>query len=204
MKHSIKLFDFMKTPVYLSYWFFLLIFLLNFNVNLIASVFVAVLVHEMAHTYAALKLKHYVSMITVGLFSGGAGVDTTYMNYKDVILIVGAGPLSNLILAGIGYLGMHVGLPTFLEILSRDFLMVNTLLFIYNILPIFPLDGGRISKAICQWLTKPTIGRKINGVIGIITSILLGIFSAVTGQIIIVLFSVFAIYLNYKEFTQKY
>lgn len=204
MKHSIKLFDFMKTPVYLSYWFFLLILLLNFNINLVGSVFVAVLIHEMAHTYAAIKLKHYVSMITIGLFAGGAGVDTTHMNYKDVILIVGAGPLSNLILAGIGYLGMSIGLPTFLEILSRDFFTVNILLFVYNILPIFPLDGGRISKAICQWATKPSIGRKINGYIGIIASIVLGLFAALTGQIIIILFAIFTIFLNYKEITQKY
>jgi len=50
MKNSFKLFDFMETPVYLKYWFFL--FLL-FGINTFVTFFIAVLVHELAHNFVA-------------------------------------------------------------------------------------------------------------------------------------------------------
>jgi stage IV sporulation protein FB len=107
--------------------------------------------------------------------------------------IVAAGPLSNLALYFIGhYLGLDV------------FAQINMFLFIFNILPIYPMDGGRICKAICQWLTKPSLGRKINGYISIVASSLLLIVSLMTSSIIMALFSALFIFMSYKEIVQKY
>lgn len=46
MKNAIKLFDFEGTPVYLKYWFFILLLL---GIDKFISIFIAVLVHELAH-----------------------------------------------------------------------------------------------------------------------------------------------------------
>ena len=199
MKNSFKLFDFMGTPVYLKYWVFALFAILfmqyDFNTSLdwFLSIFAAVLIHELAHTAVAKKLNHYVEHVYLDVFNGAAAIDTTYSPYNQTILIVAAGPLSNLILYFIGsYLGLDI------------FAQVNMFLFIFNILPIYPMDGGRICKAICQWITKPSIGRKINGYISIICSSLLFIFSIMTVNIIMALFAVFFIFLSYKEIEQKY
>ena len=71
-------------------------------------------------------------------------------------------------------------------------------------MPIYPMDGGRICKAICQWMTKPSIGRKINGYISIICSSLLFIVSIMTSNVIMAIFAAFFIFLSYKEIEQKY
>lgn len=205
MKNTFKLFDFMGTPVYLKYWFFILLplFMLqnggfteqgfSIGLNYFVSIFVAVLVHELAHTAVAKKLNHYVDHVYLDVFNGAAAVDTTYSAYKDTILIIAAGPLSNLVLYFIGHsLGLDI------------FCTINMFLFIFNILPIYPMDGGRICKAICQWLTKPSIGRKINGYISIVFSSLLFIFSIMGGLIIMAIFAVLFGYYSYKEIVQKY
>jgi len=200
MKNSFKLFDFMGTPVYLKYWFFILLplFLLQFGnlttaLDYFLSIFAAVLVHELAHTAVAKKFNHYVEHVYLDLLNGAAAIDTTYSPYNQTILIVAAGPLSNLALYLIGhYLGLDV------------FAQINMFLFIFNILPIYPMDGGRICKAICQWLTKPSLGRKINGYISIVASSLLLIVSLMTSSIIMALFSALFIFMSYKEIVQKY
>ena len=199
MKNTFKLFDFMGTPVYLKYWFFILFALLfmqydfNTSLNYFVSIFVAVLVHELAHTVVAKKFNHYVEHVYLDLLNGAAAIDTTYSPYNQTILIVAAGPISNLILYFIGsYLGLDV------------FAQINMFLFIFNILPIYPMDGGRICKAICQWLTKPSIGRKINGCISIVASVLLFILSIMTANVIMALFAALFVFLSYKEIEQKY
>jgi stage IV sporulation protein FB len=205
MKNAFKLFDFMGTPVYLKYWFFILLplFMLQSGgfteqgfltgLDWFLSIFAAVLLHELAHTAVAKKLNHPVDHVYLDVFNGAAAIDTTYSSYKDTILIVLAGPLSNLVLWIIGsYLGLDI------------FVQVNMFLFIFNILPIYPMDGGRICKAICQWMTKPSLGRKINGYISIIFSSLLFIASIMTTNVIMAIFAVFFIFLSYKEIEQKY
>lgn len=197
MKNAIKLFDFEGTPVYLKYWFFILLLL---GIDKFISIFIAVLVHELAHTYVAKKLNHYVDHVYLDLLNGAAAIDTSYSSYKDTIKIVAAGPISNLLLFGIGSFLMSVIPSSFLE----TFCFINILLFIFNILPIYPLDGGRISKACMQWLTKPSTGRKYNGYLSMVTSILLMIFGIYSRDIILSLFCIFFVYIAYKEITQLY
>lgn len=197
MKNAIKLFDFEGTPVYLKYWFFILLLL---GIDKFISIFIAVLVHELAHTYVAKKLNHYVDHVYLDLLNGAAAIDTSYSSYKDTIKIVAAGPISNLLLFGIGSLLMSVIPSSFLE----TFCFINILLFIFNILPIYPLDGGRISKACMQWLTTPSTGRKYNGYLSMVTSILLMIFGIYSQDIILSLFCIFFVYIAYKEITQLY
>jgi len=197
MKNAIKLFDFEGTPVYLKYWFFILLLL---GIDKFISIFIAVLVHELAHTYVAKKLNHYVDHVYLDLLNGAAAIDTSYSSYKDTIKIVAAGPISNLLLFGIGSFLMSVIPSSFLE----TFCFINILLFIFNILPIYPLDGGRISKACMQWLTTPSTGRKYNGYLSMVTSILLMIFGIYSQDIILSLFCIFFIYIAYKEITQLY
>lgn len=199
MKNSFKLFNFKGTPVYLKYWFFILLLL---GVNTFVTLFIAVLIHELAHTYMAKKLNHPVDYVYLDLFNGAAMIDTTYSSYKDTILITVVGPLSNLLLYGIGYFLLNNGLQ------DNSFLLVfcniNMILFIFNMLPIFPMDGGRISKAICQSFTKPSIGRKINGYISVVTSLLLLAYSVFSNMIALAIFCLLFIYTGYKEIKQKY
>ena len=195
----------MGTPVYLKYWFFILLplFILQSGgfteqgfltgLDWFLSIFVAVLIHELAHTAVAKKLNHSVDHVYLDVFNGAAAIDTTYSPYNQTILIVAAGPLSNLVL---WFIGSYLGLDIFTQ--------VNMFLFIFNILPIYPMDGGRICKAICQWVTNPSIGRKINGYISIVFSILLFIFSIMASYLLMAIFAALFVFYSYKEIEQKY
>jgi len=145
MKNSFKLFDFMGTPVYLTYWFFLFLF---FGINVFVTFFIAVLVHELAHTFVAKKFNIPVDNVCLDFLVGSASIDTTYTPYKQTILVSIVGPLSNLLLSGLGWLLLNNGgADTFLASFLLTFTSYNFILFLFNILPIYPMDGGRISKA---------------------------------------------------------
>ena len=63
-------------------------------------------------------------------------------------LIAAAGPLSNLVLAALGALVSHLLLPTgLLGDILNVFVVLNVALFVFNILPIPPLDGSRVLYA---------------------------------------------------------
>lgn len=205
MKNALKLFDFMGTPVYIKYWFFFLLPLvivqsggftqdgITTGLQWFISIFVAVLLHELAHTAVARKLDHNVEYVYLDIFNGAAAIDTTYSSYRDTILIVIAGPLTNLVLSFIGF---------YLEL--NIFIYINIFMFAFNILPIYPMDGGRICKAICQWVTKPSIGRRINGYISLVASLLLLVFSIYKESFLFIIFAILFIYYSIQEINQKH
>ena len=74
-------------------------------------------------------------------------------------------------------------------------------LFINNVMISYIIS---LSVLICQWITKPSIGRKINGYISIISSILLLAFSIYSSLYIMAIFCLLFIYMGYTEIKQKY
>ena len=194
MKQSFRLFNFQGTPVSISLWFFL-IFLMT-TVSYGVSIFIAVLIHELAHAWVANRKGYQVYSINVDLFSGSADIDTN-MHERDSVPITAAGPISNLLLSLIGYTLMLLvpGIPY-----VDDFAKVNLILFIFNILPIYPMDGGRILKDVLVLKMRNRYkANRIAGFTSLVTASLLLIFSLVTMNLIMILFSGYFCYLSMKE-----
>lgn len=194
MKQSFRLFNFQGTPVSISLWFFL-IFLMT-TVSYGVSIFIAVLIHELAHAWVANRKGYQVYSINVDLFSGSAAIDTN-MHERDSVPITAAGPISNLLLSLIGYTLMLLvpGIPY-----VDDFAKVNLILFIFNILPIYPMDGGRILKDVLVLKMRNRYkANRIAGFTSLVTASLLLIFSLVTMNLIMILFSGYFCYLSMKE-----
>ena len=200
MKQSFKLFDFQKAPVTLSLWFFLLFLMLP--VTMVVSVFISVLVHELAHAWVANRKGYQVYGINIDIFSGSASIDTN-MHERDSIPIVAAGPISNVLLAGIGFLSFFI-LPHDALVLAKEFIVsfitVNIVLAIFNILPIFPMDGGRIVKDfLVLKMRNRRRAKTIAAVISLLFSFLLLTYSIYTFSLILILFSGYFCYLAYKD-----
>jgi Zn-dependent protease len=194
MKQSFRLFNFQGTPVSISLWFFL-IFLMT-TVSYGISIFIAVLIHELAHAWVANRKGYQVYSVNVDLFSGSAAIDTN-MHERDSVPITAAGPLSNLLLSLIGYTLMLLvpGIPY-----VDDFAKVNLILFIFNILPIYPMDGGRILKDVLVLKMKNRYkANRIAGFTSLITASLLLILSLATMNLIMSLFSAYFCYLSLKD-----
>ncbi len=194
---TVNLFKFLGAPVKLN-----LLFLILFGIMPISyaiSIFISVLLHEMAHAFVANRKGYHVYGIEIGIFSGSASIDSN-MHQSDSIPIVAAGPATNLIL----YLVALIAGIFIQNVYIDHFAYVNLFLFIFNILPIYPMDGGQLLRDILM-----TKGRKIgidrrrgfdiSAYTSLITSILLIVFSILFGQIFLAIFGGYFAYLSLKD-----
>jgi stage IV sporulation protein FB len=192
-----KLFTFQGTPVNLNL-LFLIIFIIT-PIPIAVSIFISVILHEMAHAFVANRRGYRVYGIEVGLFSGSASIDSN-MHERDAIPITAAGPISNLILYFIGMVVSFVYPNTFID----SFMMVNLFLFIFNILPIYPMDGGRILRDLLSIKSRKLgINRgqafSIAAKVSLVTSVLLIIVSVMSGFLFMALFGAYFGYLALKD-----
>lgn len=110
----------------------------------------AVLAHEVAHTTVALALGVRISQVELLPFGGQATVeDFTGLEPGKEIYVALAGPVLSLIMAGVFYCLIPYQGP-----LYSLFININLFLGLFNFLPVLPLDGGRIFRA----LLSSTIG----------------------------------------------
>lgn len=147
-------------PVLLITWIFsgFIQFLFIF-VSLII-LYISVLLHEFGHIFVAKKLGYISKKITLTILGGIAEINLPpKLSKKDEFLIAIAGPVVSLLLAGFFY-EIYRLLPFDTTWLKSETLYmayyVNLSLFFFNMLPIFPLDGGRILRSIlgCKFTFK--------------------------------------------------
>lgn len=113
--------------------------------------FASVVAHELGHSLVSARLGLPVPRITLFILGGMAQLSREPQRPRDEFLIAAAGPLVSFTLAlGFGALAWAgpgvVGLP--LAAFGRWLGTINLGLALFNLLPSFPLDGGRILRAI--------------------------------------------------------
>ncbi|HKK12650.1 MAG TPA: site-2 protease family protein [Flavobacteriaceae bacterium] len=133
-----------------------------FNLAFVLAVFLCVVLHELGH---ALTAKHFgitTKRITLLPIGGMASLERIPESPKQELLVVLAGPLVNIIIALLLFFVIPVQqlfrlnfTETFETLMSfnlQNFLfylfIVNVGLVIFNIIPAFPMDGGRILRAL--------------------------------------------------------
>ncbi|ADJ26171.1 peptidase M50 [Dehalogenimonas lykanthroporepellens BL-DC-9] len=120
------------------------------------SLFLSVLAHELGHSIVARRNGIPVSNITLFLFGGSANITREAQSSGAEFRMAVTGPMVSFGLAGLfftiyaGLGGVSGGLTAIMLYLAQ----VNLILGIFNLLPGFPLDGGRVFKAIVWQLTK--------------------------------------------------
>src|SRR6059036_1428671 len=114
--------------------------------------FGSVLVHELSHALLAQRAGIPVPRIRLFLFGGVSEMASEPQNPGTEVRIAAAGPLTSFALAILFYLLSVTGLPSLINGGRQvvDYVAaINLLLGLFNLLPGFPLDGGRILRA---WL----------------------------------------------------
>jgi Zn-dependent protease len=116
--------------------------------------FVSVLLHELGHSAVALRYKVPVPSITLFLFGGVAQIGAEPPSAIAEFLIASAGPLVSLILAIFFYLAQPLvaGVEPLLG-LAKYLAYINLALALFNLIPGYPLDGGRVFRAIVWAIT---------------------------------------------------
>ena len=149
--------------------------------------FVSVLLHELSHSLVAKAKNIRVDSITLFFFGGVAGIGDEDMKPMDELQMALAGPLFSLLLGGVFFLLYKFNGSFFLTAISFYLYQLNLILAIFNLVPGFPLDGGRAFRAILyahyKDLKKATRIAVAGGKFFAGVLILLGIFGLVTGTI---------------------
>lgn len=117
--------------------------------------FVSVLLHELGHSVVALRFKVPVRSITLFLFGGVAQIGAEPPSAMAEFFIAIAGPIVSLVLAvGFTVLQPAVTAAEPLWGLFKYLAYINFALVLFNLIPGFPLDGGRVFRAVIWAVTK--------------------------------------------------
>ena len=118
--------------------------------------FASVVIHELAHSLVAVSSGIQISEITLFIFGGVSKITAEPQDPVTELKVAIVGPLSSFALALIFWLakGFFAGfdLPLITGIFSY-LAWINLALGIFNLIPGFPLDGGRIFRALYWWKT---------------------------------------------------
>jgi Zn-dependent protease/CBS domain-containing protein len=113
--------------------------------------FASIVTHELAHSILAIRNNIPVKDITLFVFGGVSQITKEATHPRAELQIAIVGPLTSLALAGIFY-GLHLLLAGTQQILAASLMqwlaLINVILAVFNLIPGFPLDGGRIFRAL--------------------------------------------------------
>lgn len=147
--------------------------------SFLIAVMLAVLLHEFGHAGVAALLKLKSERIVLTFFGGHVEFAEQPKSRWEDVLVLFSGPAANLATAAI-LLPLVPALaerssPEGLTLYALTFLgnlaYVSALLGAFNLLPGFPLDGGRILKALLSYGMRENMARVIAGVCGIVLAL---------------------------------
>lgn len=114
--------------------------------------FVSVLLHELCHSLVSISLGMPVSKITLFIFGGVAQIEGEPDQPMKELKIALAGPAMSVVLALIFLLVAAIsesaGAPQYVSVLFGFLGNINLMLMVFNMVPAYPLDGGRVLRAI--------------------------------------------------------
>lgn len=115
------------------------------------GLFGSLLLHELAHCVVARRLGVPIKSITLFIFGGMAHLETEPSSAHDELWIALAGPVMSMFLAIILWLFARAAATTGISSAAFEVIsyltMINLVLALFNLVPAFPLDGGRILRA---------------------------------------------------------
>lgn len=163
--------------------------------------FISILIHELAHSLVARTKDVKTTDITLMLFGGLANIEEISKEPKNEVKIAASGPLTSLVL-GIILVFTATFAPNFiLEDLRLVILytgQLNIFLAIFNLLPAFPSDGGRILRALIAQRTSFRKATEIASKVGKAFALFFGILGFISGNFLLV-FIAFFIYIGASQ-----
>ncbi len=221
MKSSLKIFTIFGIPIELHISFLLLMVLIYaaafigfislYFAFLLTLLFVTVVIHELSHSYVAKRYGVGIERIVLFPIGGVSAMEEIPKDPNKELKIALAGPLTNIIIAVICLLLVLIlGYSEFITLTSIfllntgetslalfliNFFGVNLVLGVFNLLPAFPMDGGRVLRAYLARNRDYLDATKTAAKVGKQFAILMAIAGVVLLNFILILIAVF-IYLG--------
>lgn len=126
---------------------------------------ITILIHELGHYFMAKKFGYNLNTITFMPYGAGISGKNIKVSEKHEFLIAIAGPLVNfamiLLIIGINHIGFD-------NHILHQMLLCNTSTLFFNLLPVYPLDGGRCVLILIRRKVNDFVAFKIIKLIGIV------------------------------------
>lgn len=172
-----------------------------FGVLIFSLLFVLVTLHELGHSFAAMHYGVTVRQIVLLPIGGLAQLEKMPEKPIQELVVAIAGPAVNVVLAVVfGMIAWAANIPVFsaLGTVSLTFstifaylIFYNIVLAIFNLLPAFPMDGGRVLRALLAMKFNFARATAVAVNIGRVVAILLGIWGIMSGAVFTVFIALF-------------
>ncbi|MEF8784010.1 MAG: site-2 protease family protein [Haloarculaceae archaeon] len=146
------------------------------------GLFVGVVLHELGHSAVAMRFGFPIESITLWLFGGIANLEEMPEDWKQELQIAIAGPIVSILVGAVSYGGFLVIPDAHSVALDAGrfvfgyLALMNVALAAFNMLPGFPMDGGRVLRALLARNRPYARATKIAAEVGKGFAILLGLF----------------------------
>ena len=177
----------MHIKLNLQIFLFVIIFYLTKQIEIYATLMIFATIHELAHIIMGIALGLKPKTLKIMPFGLSICFESNKKSTAVKICIALAGPVINLVLALLFYI-LKIN---FWSITTETIIYANILLALFNLIPIYPLDGGRIIKYILEKFQKKDIAITLTDEISYFTIIVL----TIIGSIIILYYKNIAIVL---------
>lgn len=174
----------MRFRIDLKIFIFLALFYITRQIEIYATIMIFCIIHEFGHLLAGFCLKMTPSKLEIMPFGVSVSFKLKTKDYNKKILNANLLELKKIIIAIAGPLTNLVLIIYFIlfdtNILSRDVVIyANILIMAFNLLPIYPLDGGRILKSVVHIIWNGKASKEITNKVANITVILLTVISSI-------------------------
>lgn len=154
--------------------------------------FASVAIHELAHTLVALRAGSKVYEITL-MFIGGVSQVARIPSQRVETLMAAAGPATSLALGALLLVG-HASLPADTADLRLGMFYlghINFVLGLFNLLPAFPMDGGRILRGLLAGRLGAVRATSVAARVGQVLALLMAVLSLVFGNFLLLIVAIF-------------
>ncbi|WP_171475197.1 M50 family metallopeptidase [Frigoriglobus tundricola] len=151
------------------------------NLLLVFAVFGCVALHEVGHALAAAAYGIRTRDITLYPIGGIASLERMPEKPLQEVIVTLAGPAVNLVIAGgllLGLLAADMAFvfteatePSFVNVFVAELIFANAVLFLFNLLPCFPMDGGRVLRALLSIRTTRLRATEIAVQVGTVVAV---------------------------------
>jgi len=172
------------------------------GLSFLILLFLCVILHEFGHALAARAYGINTPDITLLPIGGIARLERMPEKPWQELVVALAGPAVNVVIAFGLYvvIGRLFGLGDLLPMaegggnLLTQLLAINVILVVFNLLPAFPMDGGRVLRAVLAMRMKHARATRIAAVVGQVVAVLFGLFGFLGGNPFLLFIAVFVFF----------
>ena len=178
-----------------------------FGIAITGIIFLCVVLHELAHSLIAMHYGVHVREIELSPIGGIAKMDSMPKKpYQEFVMAL-AGPLVNLVIAlplgwivlalvashsikSLGHLTYLMNRPSWQDLILNLFAS-NVALGLFNLLPAFPMDGGRVLRSALAWRLGQREATRLAARVGQVVATIMGLPGLFTGNLMLVFVALF-------------